>query len=830
MSVRMVLRLARRFTRRRDVLLGLVLIALPIALLLGLRGTTTAFTLSAEQRIARDMGRFDGWGQFAGINGPIQDTDTGRRIARLAERFPRAHATVMLASDSLRPDRNPRNSRLFLTETDWRARPFPDRYRLLGGRWPARPGEVVVIGDAAQFQNARRQIRASSGHVTLAVVGRASDVYQSEASAALAAPGTWAALDWPTLRREGFRLDALVQVLGNFPDWDAVHRSSVASLGAGSGAQFTLTRAMIRQKPAKTWVERRPTLYTAPAAALALALVALLFGLRTRAARRRQSVLRAIGVPPGAAITAVLLGTTALVTMAILVAGPLGIGFTALGRLVAERLADQPLNQDSSTWTGYTQLAGLVGIASGASIVASWLVFRRLRGLNTVRVPRRSLATTGNYVRRGASVAAALGVASLMPGSTMAESGERIVWLSTLAILLLLPDLLRIFRNLPLALPSWLRLAGRRLASSPVRNLAVWATIMAIIGPVMVNMSTHATTNEAERRAWGFGLPPAQYAITSGDGMSQGPADSRAAGIAAGVHGRKPIQLQSTYQRGQGPGPGAGYIVAQPGRSLDLGSALIAVRSSRELQALLGPAFTPRAGQVVGQGGVVVFSRAQRTYRAPLLLRGQPRGASETSPKETLRTAGPVQVMTIPPDQAWSDQTTGFILATTAGSLGVELSRGWAVFSDARPGEQEEVAEQLRLNGLPTDSLELRREFEYIPRSGALRIGPYALLGLLLLVSWLALWRSARSLKNDSRLLLAIGMPPRWARRVLFAESGIVMSVGVVSGLLVAGAVGAIMLVRFPSLPLVVPVRECLALLAAMAGVVISATWFAARS
>jgi putative ABC transport system permease protein len=169
--------LARRFARGRLVARSSV-IAFFIALFVtAMYITLNAFTLSGDQVVERDLGRFDARADLSGV-AQFQPGD-GRVVQALDAMKTESGASELdaaLNSVDLRPAviAPPVT---YYQERSWTADPFPGRIALVRGRWPTRSGEVVVTNPQTLGLKVGDPLPVLAGRARFRVVGVASDRY-----------------------------------------------------------------------------------------------------------------------------------------------------------------------------------------------------------------------------------------------------------------------------------------------------------------------------------------------------------------------------------------------------------------------------------------------------------------------------------------------------------------------------------------------------------------------------------------------------------------------------------------------------------------------------
>jgi len=370
--IRLCLSLARRFMRSRSLARSTAVMIATTAALIGLFITISAFTLSGQQVIERDLGRFSAQVDLGTVTGAVPgDNRVTKPIATAAERAGGRDPMVLLTSFSVRPTM-PNPPLTVYLETNWAARPFPDRYTLAAGRWPASAGEVVLSEGLRDRLGAVGTLAVFSGNERFRIVGVAHDRFGA-AARILAADGTWGALG-STTRRNFPTATATPTLYWNGGDTGQVVSAVVAAIGAatsevvpeealGQVSTGVRTRAGELALGRSSWLDRIPVAYQVPSVALPLLAVLTIFGLNGRRLRRTLRILRSIGMRGVHATVGVSVATTAWIMISTTVGGLVGVGLGAVSRPVAERFLAGPISPFPSLAAPLLRLAAVIAVS-----------------------------------------------------------------------------------------------------------------------------------------------------------------------------------------------------------------------------------------------------------------------------------------------------------------------------------------------------------------------------------------------------------------------------------------------------------------------------------
>lgn len=800
-----VLGLGRRLIGRRDMVQAVAIVAAPMAVLLALFMTIHALTLSPTQQSDMLFGRYAGAVQLSGTTHTLTGAPPRSVINEVRGEAPEGQSAVVLNSPDLRFDELGRFNNALYLEADWPERPYGERFSLLRGQLPRQPGEIAVA-DGLFNRPLGRVLSADSGNIKLRVVGVIRDRFARSSAQVLGAAGTWAAFDWHRLNRAGFSMGANVEVLGNFPNWDKVEgivRRYQERISPGSSnPTIFANRSTVAANPPQSFVEQEPLAYRAPATALAVLCPLLLLGLRGRRARRWTAILRAIGVRPGRSAAAVAAGSIVLALGAIPVGAVTGELLGLLVRLVP--LSNGPLSPPVSV---FVETARFAVVAAVALLAAGLLTAVRQRGHNVRELlARRPSARLILGARFTGALIAVVGIVYMVPEVHPGTNNIAISILATLAVCLLVPDVLTALRRASTGHGVRWRLVSSRLLIDRGKSAAVCAALIACIGPFVAISGERAAGQALERATRVLQIPEGQVAVGRPPRAGFDRVDPRALEITKRVTSQRPIEVtQITQGRNYYASP-AVAVVAPRGRAPGLQPALLGVPSVAALRHLLGDSLTARASAVVADGGVLHFDNfGSVPVRAPLGMFHYQREGTR------LRNTTPeVPIASIPNDHAWSSQGSGFLLNSTARQLGLPTHVHLSVFSHITPAKTKQITGALRRAGLPVNVLIQTQPFQLAPEPAGLFFWRYGMLALLAVLMTVALTSSARSLRKESRSLVAIGLRRSWAQRALALQSAILTVIGVLGGIIVGAVSVGIYAARQPQpmFAVVVPVGQ----------------------
>lgn len=181
------------FARLRSPRIAAILLAFVVMSVLGATAALQASQQSGAQVADQIVGRSEGVVQVAGYstlgaagNAVAEDQSVQRVLQSAGVDVTR----VGWLAAGIRVDLRS-NLTATLEQDDWASRPFPNRLKLLKGRWASGPTEVTVSRDLLRTYPVGSQLRLAGGLFSSRVVGVALDVYARTTPTLFLGPGTW---------------------------------------------------------------------------------------------------------------------------------------------------------------------------------------------------------------------------------------------------------------------------------------------------------------------------------------------------------------------------------------------------------------------------------------------------------------------------------------------------------------------------------------------------------------------------------------------------------------------------------------------------------------
>lgn len=823
-AARTALRLLRsRPLRQSSVALGVMATGL-IALYL----IQSAFTLSPAQVAQRDLGtataRLD-LGTAAAVPGV---PTLGDRAAAAALRAGATGVAVELTSIDIQPA-VPRAPFTLYLERPWKPAAYPDRFVLLSGRWPSRPGEVAVT--AAVLTSLRgteyspgRDVPVLSGLGHLARVGVVQDRFADAGSRILAAPGTLNELNLPAIAQRYRALDLRASVTWRSGDGRRVAAAVDSALGGTVVTQITSRRTELQERP-RTFARKYPLGYRVPALALPFAGTLLVFGIGLHGLRRSTAAMRDTGVPKAVIATSISAAAAALALIASVLGTLAGLVLGVLARPILSAFAQAPLSPLALAPGGpaeaITGLAAPVAAAAvGTAVGACWAWQATGPRRQPSGCPERTPSSTGAhatgqpaaapsatnsprdidpYIGRpdggspggprwrtvrhaviSGAVLATLG-ASFLPVRDVAAAMTTVAGLAAV-LLLLTPELVgSAVRLVPDRRPSG-RLARRQLEGAHGRTVAaVLLLSIALAGPLAF-ATMLATMIRADNEDRIPSAAPGQVRVLN-DGTQPAPEDIVDQVSKALPDARDPVlvsRLATADARVEMSPPRHGIVMA--------------VESVQDAVRLSGHRLTVRQRKTLASGGMLTWNPSPTD--AAGLTRLSAAGTQAVGP---LRSSG------LDLDEAWAGTYGGLILTATARDLGLPIASGEVVFTGISEPAAQQAKAAVLASGLDPYYV---KAYEGPSRSQAPPVFFLALLALTVIVVLTVMFvarAQAATLRRLMGALTALGVPARWTRRVLLAQVAFVALLAEGLALLIAGPVVALAIARLPGFNLTLP-------------------------
>ena len=601
----------RAFTRSAALRRSVGLVGVVVALLAFTFTFSMAFTKSADQRVAWDLGKAEasarGWRSVDIGHGP-----TAAEARALSTR----RAYGWLGLEGLFDDSA--GDPVAYQEGPWADRPFPQRDTLVEGRWPTRPGEVAAatglgVGPGDRFV-------LDNKLVTFRVVGVVRNASALDARTLYAAPGTWASYDPAIIQRYPSMSTSTVAYWrgGGNPQQTA---AAITGDGPDDTDMMVTTREEMTSSHQSSMLLKKPLLYRGPSTLLLIGVGSLLALFSGRWVRANAPTLRAVGVPRSTVTTATVTANAAAAVVVSLAAALVGY---VLG-LAARPLALQATSREPPPIS--------VPLAEILVLVLVPVLSAALVGVWTARPPTTS-PRTNQYrgrlltVARRALVVALLCAAILLvaPAGTSTNSLSILVLALALAWALLLPDVLAAgARVLAMAGPS-ADLAARKIRTQGglVSSVALALCSASII---VLSLATSLSSEQAYSAAHLVTDIPRDRVILTANGAAL------------------PRQIRTDFEKASGlTDPVATTNVGMSTR--DGGGSLTTVRTVTDVERLLGHRLGDRQRTVLETGGVLLQSEGPATFRV------DPDG----------RTWKPPAAATVEMDPGWTNLMVGLTL------------------------------------------------------------------------------------------------------------------------------------------------------------------------
>jgi hypothetical protein len=783
-AIRATVRLARGLARSRSSRRSTWLLLTSAALVTALSIVLTSLTLSGRQTADRDLGRFGasaGYGtvQLRPGDGAFLD-DLRQRLA--AGGF--ADAVVALSATDVQLPGSPARN-VTLVENAWTTEPFPARYRLLDGRWPDSPGEVVVTEPGDVVDAPGGTLDVLGGRVALRVVGTADDRY-ADTSNLLAAPGTWAG--WDPGRLAGFSaLGAQPYVLWNGRDASAVTAAVAASVrraateagnrrplasDPGHAASSVLLRSSLEARSPRSWIDKLPAGYTIPSYLLPIVGVWLVYAMNVRRWRTTADRLRTAGVPVGTA-TVSLIGAAAYRCLVAVLAGVLaGSALGGAARGVLGHLRHRP----TGPFPDVTQVAArqILLVLAGLGVVAVALLWQT-HGRPGIRRTR--------LWHDARQLAAVVVVGGLIVFHTQVSTPVRsmVAGAMTLAAALLaMPDVVR----LAAAAATGAGLCGRvlsRLAGAHLSSYAAVAGVLTVVlGPAAGYLLLVQTQSSAVAEQRAADVLPGQVLI--GDRADETAAPSAQVVAAAGLSGRTPVELRHA-------------AADRRGRAVTL--LVVADRSA--VESLIGHSLMPDQRATLEADGVLGWADAPPMSGATV-----------------------VKVAAC----GWRAGTDGVLLTAAARRHRFAVTgAGPLLYSGVGPAEARRAQEAVGHAGLDARTVRIHVEPAPVRPPAAVVTVLGGMLILTVLASALAGTAHRRIMHPHTRRLVMNGIPGVWLRRATLVQLAVVLTVSITVAAPVAVIPAALLALNSSAYTFAVPWSFLAAMCASAVAAVLLAGW-----
>ncbi len=797
-SIGLSLKLGRRFMRSRSLAVSTWLMAAVSAMVVALFIVMSSFALSIDQLIEREFGRFhiaSGVGNV--INLKPENASLTTKIEAAALAGGAKNPMVTLTSVSVEPAQvDPPIT--WYTEADWVRNPFPDRYTLLSGHWPERPGEVVLARTSNGSLAAPGEwLTVLGGHERYIVAGIADDRYLDDHEI-LAAPGTFASIGEAALRSFR-RVDAFPTLYWEGsqrqPVIDAVSASLAQELGRSTDevaqkvAEATRDRAHQRLER-KVWIDWTPSSYAVPSLLLPFLASLAIFGLGQRRLRKSQELLVAMGLQPAHAARALGLAVTGWLLMALVGGVGAGLLIGIAGRLIITQfhLMSQPLSPLPNLTDPVMRLAASAVVAC---VVGSVLLRLAVAKGHQFQAPASQEGQpppghwrVGTHVRHGIAVLAAC--IAIFQVSRLDSPPEAMVLAATIAVtvLLLVPEVVeRAVRRLPGTGPR-LWLTRQQLLHDHSRGTVVVAVLAAVLGLPLGYLALFDTMIKSAESGLIPRVTPHQVLVSASGSEFTPPPSEVLAVVESQLGASYPaVQLRSLQDALDR------RILLINGTDMGM---ILALDTPDDISRLIERSLTEAERAALVEGGLLVWDGRESGERVLVTL--------TDAGKEEVRF--PATAVRIHP--AWKQGLRGVLLTDTAKQRRLSVQDGGVVFTGVSDSEAREARQMVLDAGLDPRQVTIYDPPEvYVPE--ALFAAAAGLMLIVLLCSIAVARAQVLTLRRYLGTLIAIGLTPGWARQALLVQIMFFVAVSIVVAPVLAIPPVVIAAVTLPDFVLSIP-------------------------
>lgn len=760
-------RLAFRF--RRVSVASLLIAGIPAAFLAASLLVVAATNLSPAQTRDRDFGRFDAFAGYGTIQicpgnyGPTGGVLRAARAAGVQEAAVNITAPDFYVSGLDAPKAR-------FNEAAWDTHPFPARYQVLNGRWPAKAGEVAVSGDDKARVGDALRVYASD---PLEVVGVVDDLY-SRQPVVLAGPGTWGNLS-STLA------DRYVSMRGQpVFTWRG---------GDNEKVQAAMSRSIERAKPGEAcasvdpasfdesfgaaphkesaralpWAEKLPLAYSTPLALLPslTALLALVASDKRR--RRLEKVGDALGLPRTMLSVPHFASTLVWAVVAVIIGFFAGLIVMRVAQPLAASAAGRPVDLNVDFWPTLLQY---VAVFAGSGTVGALAFLRRSEVRDrTVSVPGETPARSRRFrlpiaeARRLAALASVCW--AVAKATSVTQPGELLTATTAamIAVLFLLPDLLDAVLR-PRRQRAWDRtIAYERLRAnrgSAIASVCAVAITTGITFGYLVLLQSWLQSAEGDR-------PPAvasgEVLITDRASNLFDPPDAAVQKVRSTlpVHARN-VELEWSLDVTEN-----GDLIDSLSLDDDIKPFFVA-SDVWAAQLIVGHELTQAEQAMLSDGGALVWqgsSAAGKPGDDTIVRVGSSGSVSYRGPKSA--TARTTQV----PAAEWRYSAGGVMLRAAFAGDAIPTESGAILYAGVSAADVKDIRRVVEQAGVDPDTVLTFRASSRVVPALVLPGLAVALAALNFLLCAAATWSTARESRSLTSALIAIGVPPRRGRRII---------------------------------------------------------------
>ncbi|GAB4107419.1 hypothetical protein GCM10028790_64380 [Micromonospora taraxaci] len=842
MQPSLILILAKRFARSRSLARSAIITFITAAALVSMFIAMKALTLSGEQVVERDLGRYAHQLDLSNFTSLKPGEDKfPEAVLQEMQRGGAEDALLSLTSFDVRPDLVDPPLVLYV-EAPWQAKPFPARYALKQGRWPERAGEIVLTKSLQDAVGQAGTMSVFSGNERFQVVGVATDKFDSFPRI-LAATGTWRSMTEKT-RSNFSTVSATASVYWNGSAESGMEAAQavLASNGliekassAEPDAQLAgalRSRVVELAQTRRSWVERIPLAYKVPSLALPFLAVAMVFGVSSRRSRKTFGVLTSIGMRRSSAALGVALGTLAWIMASTLVGAVVGIFLGMAVRPLVDLVLAGPISPFPSVLDPVARVLVVTGVSS-ALVVAALVVGTRQPSTarpSTMATNRMKAGTaaddsdaprpSGRFGERAARVTQGRRVAILLVGfavlaqvATLDTVPKTMILAGTFGLMLLLcaPEFVKAFiERMPVRGPRS-RLGKRQLMHDKDRAVVGVAVLAAALGAplgMLTLLATLIATAQADRIPE---VAPGQVVLSSPAGEFHAPS----AEVVDAVTSRVSFDA---------PPVRTGYLWSDEVKATVEGAGLgtvLVVESAGDAARLNNHPLTSSQVNVLQEGGMLVWDGEERGQRKLLLHEGESEDVtSTTKPLPTVRTNF---------QTPWDVSTGGLILTATARELGLNVQNAAVVFTGAS-AQQSAAAERAVIEaGLDPYQVGIYEAPQAVKVPTAFYTSAVGLTLIVLITTIVVARTQVDILKSYLGRLIAVGLSTRWVRQVLGLQTLALIAASSILAALVAIPPVLIAVLRMPDFALSIPWHWLGAVLLSFYGATAVATYLSSR-
>lgn len=769
-------RLARPFIRSDAVRALPLALGIVIALLIAAQTCLSSLGLSQAQLVARDLGPFDGSAQI-----PLALREDTQAVGDVVDALSAAGAedpAWVLESMDLRLTGGD-GEVVQYREAAWASGSLGNRYVLLDGRWPSRPGEVVLTRPLAGAVSGGT-VDVLSGTSTFQVTGTVEDHFVRTGREILAAPGTWTGQDWAWIGKAFPSVAGSVTVLWHRLSSDEALEVIAATMNSDEEGLVTtalslVDRSELLSEPDRSLADLYPTAYAVPAAFLPVVLTVLALAVGERRLRRAVGIFRMVGISARDATLATWgVGMASVVAAAVLgaVVGAF-IGWAV--RPVVAVFSPQPLSPFGLPVAGATQAIGLVALTC-VIMAGTAAVMQSQARAAMVTAFARPAASLG-FLRH--VLVAVTAVAVLWAGAHLRTLFDIVTMTvaSTVLVALVTPTVMRILLRTFGETSVLVRLAKRQMQDGGRRTTTAATVIAVTVGPALAMVTLLGSVQAGGSALSREGVGVDQVYLSTGS-LFEPPPDHVVDLAAAEAPGARAVAVYALGVEEQ--------MVTSRVDGLGLVHAFDTVN---DVADLCGGALTDDARTVLA-GGVLYLGEGSTGDGRLWAHSGQP-----ASP-------GPAASIACP---GWERDVAAVTLTETARNRGLPVHPSGTVLVGVTPDQVGRILGEIEDYGYPVSLARHDAGAQAMPIPMAAWLGVAVPVALALGCAVVSGRAQVRALAVHLPVLRAIGLTSQWAQSVVRLQVVLVVAIGAALGLTAAAVPVVTAHLRLDDVNVVVP-------------------------